>query len=367
MEWNSGDYIEGTFGDFEYTNKIAAFDLDGTLIVPKSGNVHPKNKDDWKFAFDNVINVLQDYNNRGYCIIIITNQSGLKDNAKLKDWKSKLDNIVKKIDIPIKVFCSIKDDVYRKPIMGFFDIIKSNIDSVYKKSFYCGDAAGRTKEQNKNGTKKKDHNDTDYKFAINCGLNFYTPEHMFDDQENIIGNIEYPIDCDAEEEKQKYKFKPSDDPEVILMVGYSGSGKSTLVDEIVKNNKYKIISSDIDNNKSRLLKTFKNVLEHKKNIIVDNTNLTQNQRKYWLDAIDKKKYKTRAIVVNTNEELSWHNANYRAYMNNLEGNDYMCKGLIQYRTEKAKYEKVDDDEVDFIEHYTPSFPYGNKLFCKYYY
>lgn len=39
----------------------------------------------------------------------------------------------------------------------------------YEKSFYVGDAAGRT----------GDHNDTDRKFAVNAGLIFYTPEQYF--------------------------------------------------------------------------------------------------------------------------------------------------------------------------------------------
>ena len=41
------------------------------------------------------------------------------------------------------------------------------------KSFYCGDAAGR-----KDG-KHKDFSDSDYKFALNSGLPFKTPENLF--------------------------------------------------------------------------------------------------------------------------------------------------------------------------------------------
>ena len=44
-----------------------------------------------------------------------------------------------------------------------------------KKSFYCGDAAGRPKE----GDRKKDFTDTDRKFAINVGLPFQVPEETF--------------------------------------------------------------------------------------------------------------------------------------------------------------------------------------------
>lgn len=48
-----------------------------------------------------------------------------------------------------------------------------------EKSIFVGDAAGRSAQ----GSRKKDHGNTDYKFAINVGLRFVTPEvrpcHIF--------------------------------------------------------------------------------------------------------------------------------------------------------------------------------------------
>ena len=44
-----------------------------------------------------------------------------------------------------------------------------------KKSFYCGDAAGRPKTADHN----KDFSDSDRKFAINVGIDFHTPEEFF--------------------------------------------------------------------------------------------------------------------------------------------------------------------------------------------
>jgi bifunctional polynucleotide phosphatase/kinase len=35
-------------------NKIASYDMDGTIIKTKSGNVFPKNMDDWQIAFSEV-------------------------------------------------------------------------------------------------------------------------------------------------------------------------------------------------------------------------------------------------------------------------------------------------------------------------
>lgn len=63
-------------------------------------------------------------------------------------------------------------DKYRKPAQGSWEYFLANHvkdDKLnMKKSFYCGDAAGRPKE----GDRKKDFSDTDRKFAINVGLPF---------------------------------------------------------------------------------------------------------------------------------------------------------------------------------------------------
>ena len=40
------------FIENEISTKIAAFDLDYTLIKPKSNKLFPKDKDDWKFLYE---------------------------------------------------------------------------------------------------------------------------------------------------------------------------------------------------------------------------------------------------------------------------------------------------------------------------
>ena len=46
-----------------------------------------------------------------------------------------------------------------------------------KRSFYCGDAAGRPADEAKG--KKRDFSSDDIEFAANIGLYFYTPESLF--------------------------------------------------------------------------------------------------------------------------------------------------------------------------------------------
>jgi bifunctional polynucleotide phosphatase/kinase len=48
-----------------------------------------------------------------------------------------------------------------------------------KKSFYCGDAAGRKGPP-------KDFSDSDLKFALVLGIDFFTPEQFFLDEKKTV-------------------------------------------------------------------------------------------------------------------------------------------------------------------------------------
>lgn len=82
--------------------------------------------------------------------------------------------------IPIILLAAIKDDDFRKPLIGMWSFIETKILSGslidYEKSFFVGDAAGRDE---KKPFKKADHSDADLKFAQNVGIRFLTPEEFF--------------------------------------------------------------------------------------------------------------------------------------------------------------------------------------------
>jgi len=76
-----------------YSNKIAGFDLDNTIISTKSGKVFPVDKDDWKIKYTNVIPNLKKLYEKNYNIIIFTNQNGIGKNISLQDFIDKCENI----------------------------------------------------------------------------------------------------------------------------------------------------------------------------------------------------------------------------------------------------------------------------------
>lgn len=187
--------------------KVAAFDLDGTLINTKSGYTFARGPRDWKWWGKGestlVIDKLKQLHQQGYLIVIFTNQgSVLTDKASKSyiNFTTKVLDIIKNLkihiggSIEILVFASclkpkgkrMKNlqseefhNSFRKPQIGMWKELESFLDLGDLKidmqaSFYVGDAAGR----------KDDFLDSDKGFATNIGIKFYTPEQYFENQVN---------------------------------------------------------------------------------------------------------------------------------------------------------------------------------------
>lgn len=108
--------------------KIAAFDMDGTIIVTQSGKTFPINSKDWKINFPEVLNAIRKLSDDGYKIIIFTNQGGIgKKKVDQKSFKEKVENIIDVIKIPIQVFVATQGDIYRKPAPGMWNTLISDV------------------------------------------------------------------------------------------------------------------------------------------------------------------------------------------------------------------------------------------------
>lgn len=108
--------------------KIAAFDMDGTIIVTQSGNVFPTNYNDWKLNFPDTSKTIKELSDNGYKIVVFTNQGGIgKHKVNEKLFREKIENIFNVIETPVQVFVATHSDIYRKPAPGMWNTFVSNV------------------------------------------------------------------------------------------------------------------------------------------------------------------------------------------------------------------------------------------------
>jgi bifunctional polynucleotide phosphatase/kinase len=331
ISWsNTDEYLCGKTQKFVFKNKIASFDLDGTITVTKSKKRFPISADDWEFFSTDVPAKMKELLKQGFCIIIISNQGGLKSQDKKIEWVSKLNNIQKTLNIELMVFCSVKNNQYRKPLPCFFTDFfpRSIIEKINKDSFYCGDACGR----------KGDHSDTDYKFAKNCKITFKTPEMLFYNDKIDLPQIKYPNVVKACNINNEFEFETSIKPEMIIMVGYPASGKSSISRILNQTYSYEIISQDSLKTKSKCIKYATELIKNKKSLVIDNTNPDKQTRKDWIDLATSYNYTVRLILLDVTKEIAQHNNIYRY----LTTGKYISS--IVYNIYKSKYDEPNCDE-----------------------
>lgn len=152
--------------------KIAAFDLDDTLIKSTAGKF-TKSASDWKWWDLGVPTKLRELNEGGYRIVILTNQGTIslrddsktpqKDKASFRNFKDQLTAVLRHLNLPISVYAATEKDFFRKPREGMWrgmlEDLDLNTDGAIDlpKSFFVGDAAGREK----NNDRPKDHSSCD--------------------------------------------------------------------------------------------------------------------------------------------------------------------------------------------------------------
>lgn len=173
--------------------KIAAFDLDCTLIISVSKKKIGKDAADWKWWAPIVPGELRKLFQNDYQVIIISNQAGLNlkhdpktvksDQKRLSDFKTKVNAILESLDLPTTLYAATQKDLYRKPRNGMWTEMLEDYDLDegdgvnLVESFFVGDAAGR--QGDSDGMGKRDFASSDRDFASNTGLKFMTPEEYF--------------------------------------------------------------------------------------------------------------------------------------------------------------------------------------------
>jgi bifunctional polynucleotide phosphatase/kinase len=256
-----------------HKENMAAFDYDWTLVCPKDGKTFPSNTDDWKWLYPSVPDILKDYHEKDFMIVIFTNQSKL--------WKhTQIQNALNTLNIPVFIVVATDRSLY-KPSITLFDSLVGNSHINRETSFYVGDAMGRP----------CDFANTDLLFAKNMNVRAFSPEQIFVSNASVVAPTIH--------------IELLSEPEIIILVGFPGSGKSTIAKHICQNNKYVHIESDIHKTTAKMLKASLPHISENKSIVFDATNSSSKKRKEFIDFAKSINYHITCIYVSTSSEISF--------------------------------------------------------------
>ena len=292
------------------SSNIAGFDLDHTLICPRNGKTHPKDKEDLELCFPNIKEKLLEFHEKGYSIVIFSNQSSFDKPEKKEIILTRIATFIEMMGIPISVLISTESNHCRKPNIGMWDYLQTinpYLDNT--KSFYVGDAAGRTKNSK---TKKKDFACSDRMFALNVGCKFYTPEKFFQPEtfttkEVFVLNKTFDTFISTQEPLDLEGY------DVVMLVGPQGSGKSTISKSLEDD--FTVVSQDQIKYKAKCLKLMESLVKNNEKVLIDNTNGKKYNRDQYLDIAKKYGKKVLCIVINISKEQCLFLVNYRCKVN----------------------------------------------------
>ncbi|KAJ6523631.1 polynucleotide kinase 3'-phosphatase [Mycena capillaripes] len=315
----TGSCLHGVQNAPSSSTKVAAFDLDGTVIamLPFSAPALQ-----WHWWNAGVPAKLAEVAAEGYSIVLVSNQAGLKSPAMVKKYKEKIGLIAAAVpDLPFRIFAATAKDNFRKPMTGIWEALEKlyaedgvQIDKA--SSFFVGDAAGR---HYPNSTRSKDFASSDRKFAMNVGLRFQTPEEYF------LGKAPDPNftlnGFNVSSLPALPLYTPSSSPllpnppaqELVLFVGYPCLGKTTFFRQYFEPANYLHINQDTLKTRDKCVKAVQEALAAGKKCVVDNTNRDAFTRQYYINVAAKLGVPVRCMVFTGSMELAWHNNLYRAY------------------------------------------------------
>uniref|UniRef100_A0A7N8WVQ6 Polynucleotide kinase 3'-phosphatase n=1 Tax=Mastacembelus armatus TaxID=205130 RepID=A0A7N8WVQ6_9TELE len=281
---------------------IAGFDIDGCIITTKSGKVFPTSPDDWKILYPEIQPKLASLLKKGYKVVFFTNQLGIaKGKLRPEVFKSKVEDILTVLQLPVQVFVATGPGIYRKPVMGMWnhlcDQANDGVTVDKTKSFYVGDAAGRP-ENWAPGRKKKDFSCSDRLFALNIGLQFHTPEEYFLGWKCATYNL------------------PDFDPvtrlkSLLLWVFLQVTGKSTFFHTHIIPHGYVYVNRDTLGSWQNCVSACKRALEDGHSIAVDNTNPDPESRKRYVDVAKAAGVPCRCFRFSASLEQAKHNNRFR--------------------------------------------------------
>lgn len=299
-------------------NKVAGFDIDGTIITTQSGKTFPTHPGDWRILYPEIPGRLKKLHEDGYKIVFFTNQLGVsKGKTSIDDLKTKFSSVLDKLGVPAQILISTGGGIYRKPARGMWDFMcrKAN-DSVrvdIDESLYVGDAAGRPEKWA--AKRKKDFSCSDRLFALNVGVKFYTPEEFFMLQKAAPFNMpEFDpraIDTSAPLLDPPSASITSKSQEVVLLMGFPACGKSFFSQTYLVPKGYVHVNRDTLGTWKKCVDMCAKSLRQGQSVVIDNTNPDKESRQRYINCAKTAKVPCRCFYFTATITQARHNERYR--------------------------------------------------------
>ncbi|XP_054720031.1 uncharacterized protein F21D5.5-like [Uloborus diversus] len=310
--------------------KVAAFDLDHTIITTKTGKVFPTDTNDWRIMFPETPGKLKKLASDGYKIVFFTNQKGIsRGKTSAPDFKKKVERIIQRLGIPIQALVSTGHGKYRKPNTGMWDYFvqkcNQNVPVDLDSCVYVGDAAGRPEKWAPK--KKKDFSCADRLFALNVGIKFFTPEEFFLGEKPApykmpifdprnIGNVPLAVKCEPLPKTElSSESIAASQSEVVVFVGFPAAGKSHFASFYLIPNGYVHINRDSLGSWQKCVSECTKALSKGLKVVIDNTNPDVESRARYIDCSKKFRVPCRCFHFVCSLEQARHNNIYRELSN----------------------------------------------------
>lgn len=302
--------------------KVAAFDLDGTLLEWRTSG-WPSRMEHYELWNASVISKLQGLHDEGYKLCIFSNQGAIRgalDGKKASHVKGLLDWVCHTIDRPVFVVMSTnkKDgNNFHKPSANMWTVAEKMCNRGEEfdvaNSFYVGDSVG-TEDDKQGGV--------DIQFAANVGkmkgstLKFFTPNDYFGpshkelrEKAQKLGDYEEP----SQETLQARAALASgylQGPILLILCGVQGSGKSTFCNKLLEGNadRWLHLAQDIINGgkpgkREKVEEEARKALQNNKSVVIDRMHLDGSQRAYFVNLAKSVGVPAHAVALTPDKDL----------------------------------------------------------------
>jgi DNA 3'-phosphatase len=311
--------------------KVLFADLDHTLITPKGKHVFPKSLDDWMWKNNAIVPKLKDMYNKGYEIVIVSNQKKMSGD----DVKTKATMIYDDLKLPFVFISGHSDMYYRKPQLGLWDLL---IEYIFKdaknidmpSSVFIGDS------------------EADLYFARNTKIKFIHTDSFFlgiqDAKFAKIEDAEHPLTKWMSNTVHNLPPLRASSKHLVVMVGSPASGKSYYSKEL-ENKGFLRINKDSMKTDKIVEKAFNEGIKEGRSIVIDNTNPTKEARAKWINAAKKASYHVSIVWMNFPMPVVEYLDNYR--IAKYKSQDYHVP-LVAMRVYYKKLEVPTQQECDTL-------------------